>query len=161
MENIIEKNKYFIYNEDYKILIFVDVRYQKLQVFLPNEVNRENQFEINKNFSDLINKILINNENLCHLKTDISDSLIYNSENYKLKKETLRLIKNYYSCYKEFSKQELDKIICICNEYNVLPYFVTIEELKQLIDETSFHYIDIKMKEPLEELDKRLKYIKY
>lgn len=151
-----EKDKYLIYNEDYKVLIFKKMCDNYIELFIPNNKVRGYDNSRSQEFNKFINY-----NNLFHLVTDIDESIIYEHENYKLKKIKLKIIRNYYSCYKEFTKDEIAEINEICYRNDVSPYFVTIEELNEIIDGMSHHDVDVRILKALDELDKRLKYIKY
>ena len=111
----------------------------------------------------MIKTILVEDDKLCYLGKQTSSRIIYENENYKLNKVELKTIRNYYSCYKEFSKEEMDTIVKLCNDNGFTPHFLTIEELIELIiiKTIKLHSKDALMEESLIELDKRLKYIKY
>ena len=108
---------------------------------------------------------LVEQQNLCYLKQSIHTQNIYTTINRKLKSQTLQTLRNYYSYYKEFSEQDYEDIIKLCYKNNVLPHFLTIDELKQLIISynglSSGYKIDISMNESLDELQKRLSFKKY
>lgn len=165
MENKSEKNKYVIYNEDGKVLVFTSKSGREYyDIYIPTVIVT-GLADVNDKFNADILNLLVEQQNLCYLKQSIHTQNIYTTINRKLKSQTLQTLRNYYSCYKEFSKQDYEDIIKLCYKNNVLPHFLTIDELKQLIisynGPSSGYKIDISMNESLDELQKRLSLKKY
>jgi len=156
--NILVKNKYIVYNEDYKILVFMAYYKSKIKIFVPGTTSLDN-FE--NEFESSIRKILLTDD-IVFLQRDIANMPVLESYNYKLKKSSLQMVRNYYSCYREFSKEDDKQIMELCYKYRYKPYFLTIDELKGIIKNRPYHIdIDCSMYQSLDELDKRLKFIKY
>ena len=159
-----EKNKYFIYNEEYKILVFSSKSERNnVKISLPGLEMTDTYIDDKESFHKKIISMLISEDRLCYLGENVTTSSIYESENNKLKKVELKKIRNYYSCYKKFSKEEINEIVKLCNENEFEPYFLTIEELIKLINTKNIklHSKDALMKESLVELNRRLNFIKY
>lgn len=158
-----EKEKYFIYNEDYKILTFCSVRESGfVHISFPGTTSNIEIVDATGIFYDSIINLLIEKENLSYINSTVSEQIILKEKNRKLIKTILRITRNYYSYYKEFSKADYENIIKLSHECNVLPMFFTIEELLELTIKNKKRSYDIQgIKEPLEELNKKLKFIKY
>ena len=165
-KRVLEKNKYLIYNKDRKILVFTSVSQNGFRyITVPGLILKGYNIDSTGKFSKLIRAKLIKEENLCYLKSATCETETYITENGKLKKQMLKQIRNYYSYYKEFSKEDYIFITKLCYLYNVLPEFLSIEEINKYIDiklkiKTCYD-IDVSMKESIEELAKKLKFIKY
>lgn len=163
-ERIIEKNKYFIYNEDNKILVFYSISDNGfIHISIPSEILAGYRDSTGR-FYDNIRNLLIKKDKICFLDKTMKEDIVYISENNKLKKQILQTIRNYYSCYKEFSKSDCEIIMKLCYECKVWPEFFSIDELIRLIekkDHKDFYDIEEGMRIPLEELDKRMSFIKY
>ena len=161
MKRVLEKNKYIVYNEDKKVLVFTSIENSKLKISIPSDNMSYNYVDQISSFHSSIKKLLINNEAV-FLDKSIDEMPIFETENCKLKKSSLQMIRNYYTLYREFSEKDYEGIMLLCNKYHFKPHLLTIEELKKIIITGRKAYnIDRCMYASLEELEKRLKFIKY
>lgn len=163
-----EKNKYIIYNEDRKVFVFLSHSSRITKISLPVITTRFPEIlENEKNYDEILN-ILIDKDKCVYLGTSEEEKMFYKSENNHLKKDYYKIIRNYYSIYRVFSKEDYEKILLLCNEFGLEPAFLSIEELKELSKLLIYKKpkkagidIDSNLSKPLDELDKRLSFIKY
>lgn len=156
-----EKDKYIIYNEDNKVLIFTLISSRETMRILIPSISKYD-VDGKQDFYYAIKNLLVKDS--LYLGQNIYSQMVYESRNKKLQKETLQIIRNYYSCYKEMKENDYIMLMKICYENGVLPHFVTIEELKQLIIKSVVSCdfdVDTAMYSSLEELQKRLNFEKY
>lgn len=115
-------------------------------------------------FYDSIIKLLVN-DNAIRLGSDVCLRNFFSSENGKLNSHELKLIRNYYCWYKKFTKTDYCEIIKLSYQNGVLPEFFSIDELKNILVRNSQIenkvIIDSSIYNQLDELDKRLHFVKY
>lgn len=158
-KRVIEKNKYIIYNEDRKILTFTPIIEHGIKhIAIPSSVVKGYDVNSTGKFYQDVKKQVLDEEDLCFLKQVAYEVGTYKCENRKLKKQTLRMVRNYYSFYKEFTSEDYRAIMELCYEHGVLPEFLSIEEIISCLRCTKNKKIDIdkNLMQPLEELQKRL-----
>lgn len=156
-KRIVEKDKYIIYNEDKKILTFTTSNSKGINhISIPNLVKKGYNIDSTGEFYRYIVQKLLLNEDVCFLGSSSYEIEVFSTKNGKLKKEILKVIKNYYSYYKEFTKDDYELVIKLCHQNHVLPDFFTFEELRHLFLHNERKKIDMNLEQPLEELQKRL-----
>jgi len=166
MQDILKKDKYIIYNEDFKVLVFISTTSTgHKHISIPGIIKEgyENIDSTGEFYIKIID-LLIKEEP--HFLTQvILENDRYKSINNKLKKVLLKAVRTYYSYYKELKKEDYEQISKLSYEKDIEPYFLSITELKQLIldksNKKTKYNLDSHMKESLDELEKKLQFIKY
>ncbi|MBR1377162.1 MAG: hypothetical protein IJ565_05095 [Bacilli bacterium] len=157
MQNIITnyKNKYIFYNDNRKVLCFDECsRKVMLDLTFPKESSLNNITIYDR----IIN--LLKNDNKVFLYEGIREYPRNISVNNKLVSGISRVSTQYYSCYKNFTKEELDEIKRLSDEEKIRPYLFSIDELLDVIPYKGLHY-NIENSEALKVLKKKLDYEVY
>ena len=142
MEEVREE-KYLFYNDEGEVLCFG-----------VNDNDHLNHIEFLETNSEADRKNSFNREVLNLLETDNREFLC---ETVKKDKDIpkLKKIRDYYACYKPLLRDDVKIILDICEDYEVLPDFLSIKYLKD-----HFKSEDVKISNsayvPLNELEKKL-----
>ena len=158
-KRIVEKDKFIIYNEDKKMLTFTTSNSKDIKhISIPNLARKGYYIDSTGEFYRYIVQQLLKSEDTCFLGSSSYEVEVFSAKNGKLKKEILKVIKNCYSYYKEFIKEDYQIIMNLCYKNDVLPYFFTFEELKHLFFYRERKKIDMDLEQPLLELQKKLNF---
>lgn len=164
MEKIVElKNKYIIYNENKKILTFnIEMGNGINKIFVPSVIEESSLDSFKESITNIIASLYTSCD-LFYLGEKTNTSIIFKTHNRKLEKVALEKTKKYFSCYNEFQKNFCNEIMKLCYKEGIICELFSIDELKHMIE----YYSDDKLQidkdliQPLDELQKRLKFIKY
>lgn len=132
MKNIICKNKFLVFNDDKKILLFLEEKNNKSKFFLPTIYTSKDEI-VNSISPKILELININFENV-ELINDFHDEYFsYKKKNGKFELTKIVREKKYYVAYHIFTKDEYDSIYQICSTENIIPYMVNLEELEYIM----------------------------
>ena len=149
--NNIELEKYLIYNENYKILVFHTISFRNRHIIIPT-IHKNNDI---KEFNPFTESILEYIENPIYLSTTIKKfSQTEFANNGKLKKVTREVVKKYFACYHEFTLEEELEIYKKAISNGLIPEFLTINELL----ENNLINVSDSNKSALTHLEKKLTY---
>lgn len=153
------KNKYIFYNDNGEVLI---LKSGINRFFIPGLIEEQyldSYGEIIKNIID----ILIDESKLIELGTRVERFKIFRARNYKLIKTILEEEKHYFSCHCDFKKEFCQEFMNLYYKEESVPILIPIDDLIEMIRYKRFNNIEIDkyLIDPLEELDKRLKFKKY
>lgn len=150
-----EKNIYLIYNSNYEILVFEFLRGAK-KIVIPSVVTEGK--EENLNYSTFFKKFIddyITLEHSIPLRFRITNDVVYDYKKRKLTKVSRKIMKKYYSVYKDFTLDECLRISQEAYRYHLCPHYVKLEELF-LLDIVSPNILKV-----IDELQQKLYYKKY
>lgn len=151
-------NKYFIYNDMRRILFFHQSVDERENLFLPKIVaDGLDVYETNSYFQKIMD--MLDKESLVFLKQKIKSTKFTDSINGKLIKVDEKIIRNFYSCYKNFNSEELAQIVAGAREHHLIPEMITFNQYKRMVNKPKFACnfpIDA-----IEELEQKLYYKKY
>lgn len=126
--NQIEIDKYLIVNKDREVLVFVHEGDPTSDIFLPRKTRYAHEDVIfQRRLMKLLKMHVINEENTVFL---YEQPMYVHPAKEGAKKDHDPIIKRYYACVTELDDYVVGVINTICNELNVLPYFVPLEVLK-------------------------------
>ena len=137
MENVIQK--YFILNKDFEILVFIRDESNKDEdrstLFLPRNTNNDGtDYSFHRKLMQILKEDGINLDSPTFIRSQNSNStrssIRYVNNKPVLKKD--KLSRRYYLTFGDFNSLTIAKIIELCDSYNILPYFLPIEELERI-----------------------------
>lgn len=148
------KKKYLLINDEQKILTFVAKLNGITKVFFPGTITCEKK--------DLLETQLYDKEDFIFFAETIRKELYFTSRNYKLIENERVITNQYYVGYKELDNNEIKNILDYAYELDIVPEFLSIEELENLIvDKPPEIMINPQLKEVLGTLEKKLTYQEY
>lgn len=165
MDNITIE-KYLIMNSEKEVLIFLREGEEITDIFLP----RRTKFKKEPiTFQKRIYSLLKTHISLVENRVLLYEQPLYDYPDNEGDLDTHDVInKEYYMCLCDFDDELVTKINMICNEYNVLPFMVSLNALKnrawrniKVEREKRKYAIDIDLPKPIRILQYKLDYVEY
>lgn len=122
-------DKYLIINSNREVLVFVREGDEISDIFLPREkclVKEESSFQ--ERMISLLKHRVINEENKAYL---YEQRMYENRKGEEDLENHIPMIKRYYTCISKFDEKLVREINELCNEFKILPYLISLQDLKQ------------------------------
>ena len=150
VEEIIQKNKVIVFNQEHKILVLDGGK----NIKLPKDMKSSKGYSI----QILQSLFLLDPDKKVDLLTKTFYYQIFKEENNKLKKVNRKIIQEYYAYYMEFLPEQIDRIwnSQILMKEERIPYLL---EMKQFL-KLKTPYVSEEDKEAVKILEKKLNYEK-
>ena len=132
METVV--HKYFILNDDLEVLVFIK-NDDTPTLFLPRISNNEvTEFSFHKKLIKIFNDFGVDFTYTTFLKSSTTTSAreILRYVNKKKVYEKDKHVRKYYLTFAEFDDETIRSINELCTSYNILPYYVSLNELDQI-----------------------------
>lgn len=162
----IEIDKYLIVNSNREVLVFVHEGEPTSDIFLPRKTRYDHEeVKFQRRLIKLLERHVLNDDNKVFL---YEQPMYYHPDNPNAVETHDPVVKRYFACVTELDEYVVGIINTICNECNILPYFIPLDVLKnrawksiKVPSSKRKIAIDIDLPKPIKILEYKLDYVEY